>query len=125
MASSDDISRLAAQKLHELFARATEWQESFGVKIGTQTADLRVTFVLGGLSHSLALQTTSLGQPREIRGAIGRLGEIRRELGDAYAMAVAPYISPQSASLLKRNGIGYLDLSGNCFLSFAHVQIEK
>jgi hypothetical protein len=38
---------------------------------------------------------------------------------------VADYVSPQSAALLKRSGLGYLDLSGNCYLSFDHVLIEK
>ena len=42
--------------------------------------------------------------------------DIRRELPDVYPVAVAEYIGPQSAALLKRNGLGYLDLSGNCYL---------
>ncbi|HSB43035.1 MAG TPA: type IV toxin-antitoxin system AbiEi family antitoxin [Methylomirabilota bacterium] len=44
---------------------------------------------------------------------------------EAYPVAVSPYISPQSASLLKRSGLGYLDLSGNCYLSFENILIEK
>jgi hypothetical protein len=44
---------------------------------------------------------------------------------EAYAIAVSPYVSPQSAALLKRSGLGYLDLSGNCHLSFENVLIEK
>lgn len=125
MASREDIGRSAAQKLRELFARATEWQDAGNVKAGMQTADLLVKFRMGEGRHTLALGVASLGQPREIRGAIARLTEIRRELPDAYPVAVSSYISPQSASLLKRNGLGYLDLSGNCYLSFDHVLIEK
>src|SRR5262249_32101472 len=75
--------------------------------------------------HGLALKFTSLGQPREIREAVARLSDIRRDLPDAYPMAVSQYISPQSAALLKRNGLGYLDLSGNCYLSFGNVLVEK
>jgi hypothetical protein len=125
MARTEDISRTAAQKLRELFSKAVDWQESIGVKVGMQTADLVVKFRIGEAQHKLALEVTSLGQPREIREAIARLADIRRELPDAYPMAVSPYISPQSASLLKRNGLGYLDLSGNCYLSFDNVLIEK
>jgi hypothetical protein len=53
------------------------------------------------------------------------LGELRAEVDGAYPVAVAQYISPQGAALLKRNGLGYLDLSGNCFLAFGNVLIEK
>ena len=80
---------------------------------------------MGESHHTLVLETTSLGQPREIRGALARLTDIRRELPNAYPLAVSEYISPQSATLLRRNGLGYLDLSGNCYLSFDNVLIEK
>ena len=56
---------------------------------------------------------------------MAKLEAVRRELPDAYPLAVSPYISPQSAALLKRNGLGYLDLSGNCYLSFGNVLIQK
>ena len=39
------------------------------VKIGKQTADILVEFNMGESHHTLVLETTSLGQPREIRGA--------------------------------------------------------
>ena len=125
MPSREDIGRSAAQKLRELFARATDWQEIREFKVGMQTADLLVKFNMGEGRHTLLLETTSLGQPREIRGAIARLTDFRRELPNAYPLAVSEYISPQSATLLRRNGLGYLDLSGNCYLSFDNVLIEK
>ena len=125
MPSTEDIGRSAAQKLRELFARATDWQEIRQFKVGMQTADLLVKFNMGEGRHTLVLETTSLGQPREIRGAIARLTDFRRDLPNAYPLAVSEYISPQSATLLRRNGLGYLDLSGNCYLSFDNVLIEK
>jgi hypothetical protein len=81
--------------------------------------------MVGSIEHKLALEVTSLGQPREIRGAMSRLEAIRKELPDLYPVASSSYISPQSAALLKRNGFGYLDLSGNCYLSFGSVLIQK
>jgi hypothetical protein len=125
MPSTEDIGRSAAQKLRELFTRATDWQELREFKVGMQRADLLVKFNMGEGRHTLILETTSLGQPREIRGAIARLTDFRRELPNAYPLAVSEYISPQSATLLRRNGLGYLDLSGNCYLSFDNVLIEK
>src|SRR5262249_62082632 len=62
---------------------------------------------------------------RRVPRAIPRPGELRAEMDGAYPVAVAQYISSQGAALLKRNGLGYLDLSGNCFLNFDNVLIEK
>ena len=125
MLKSTEIRRSAAQELRALFSRAAAWEESPDFKVGTQTTDLLVKFKLGASDHMLALKITSLGQPREIREAITRLAEIRRGLPEAYPLAVSQYIGPQSAALLKRNGFGYLDLSGNCYLSFGNVLIQK
>src|SRR5262245_16557664 len=113
MHNSKEIRRSAAQELSGLLSRATDWEESPDVKVGSQKADLLVKFKLGPTEHKLALEITSLGQPREIRQAMTRLAEIRKEMPEVYSVAVSQYISPQSAALLKRNGFGYLDLSGN------------
>jgi transcriptional regulator with AbiEi antitoxin domain of type IV toxin-antitoxin system len=125
MENTHDIRRSAAQRLRELFPRAAAWEEHVGAKVGSQRADLLVRFKLGGEEQALLLEITSLGQPRQIREAITRLGELGAEMEGAYPVAVAQYISPQGAALLKRNGLGYLDLSGNCYLAFGNVLIEK
>jgi hypothetical protein len=125
MAKADDIRNLAAQRVRDLLSRASDWEQSVDVKVGGQTADMLVKFRMGDRPHTLVLGVTSLGQPRHIREAVTRLSEIRRALPDAYPVAVSPYISPQSAALLKRSGLGYLDLSGNCHLSFENILIEK
>ena len=125
MAKALDIRQLASQRLHELFPRAAAWEEIEEYPVGSQRADLLVRFKMGPVDSALVLEFTSVGQPRQIRESIARLGEIRRDLPTAYPVAVAEYVSPQSAALLRRAGMGYLDLSGNCYLSFEHVQIEK
>jgi Transcriptional regulator, AbiEi antitoxin, Type IV TA system len=125
MVNSKEIRRSAAHELRALFSRATDWQEFADFKSGSQRADLLLKFKIGPSEHALALEITSLGQPREIRGAMTRLTEIRRDLPDVYPVAVSQYIGPQGAALLKRNGFGYLDLSGNCYLSFGNVLIQK
>jgi len=38
---------------------------------------------------------------------------------------MAPYISPQAAEICAKEGIGYLDLAGNCRLSFGQVFIRR
>src|SRR6266540_3798977 len=125
MLKSNDIRRQAAQRLKELFPTAKGWEEAAGSKIGNQTAGLVLKFKLGDQEHVLVLEVCSLGQPRQIRAAVTRLREIRREMEQAYPLAAAVYIGPQSARILKNNGLGYIDLSGNCSLAFGNVLIEK
>ncbi len=125
MRKSDEIRKLAVQRLRDLFPKVKAWEEIADRRVGDQRADLLVKFQMGAEEHMLALQVAGLGQPRQIREAVTRLNEIRRDLPTAYPVAVAEYIGPQSASLLRRNGFGYLDLSGNCYLAFENVLIEK
>jgi hypothetical protein len=125
MLKSAEIRRQAAQRLRELFPRAKGWEESADVRIGGQTADLLIKFRLGEQEHTLVVEVCSLGQPRQIRAAVTRLTEIRRELPAAWPLATAVYIGPQSARILRNHNLGYLDLSGNCYLAFENVLIEK
>lgn len=125
MLKSEDIRRQAAQRLRELFPTATGWEEAAGARIGNQDADLLVRFKLGDREQTLVLEVCSLGQPRQIRAAVTRLREIRREIEHAYPVAAAVYIGPQSARILKANGLGYVDLSGNCSLAFGQVLIDR
>ena len=125
MLKSAEIRRQAAQRLRELFPHAAAWQESAEVAIGQYTADLVVRFRLGEREHTLVVEVCSLGQPRQIRAAITRLDELKRELPAAYPVAAAVYIAPPSARILKSHGFGYVDLSGNCYLALDNVLIEK
>jgi hypothetical protein len=86
---------------------------------------LAIKFRLGEQEHTLVVEVSSLGQPRQIRAAVTRLAEIRKEFPGAYPVAAAVYIGPQSARILKSHNLGYVDLSGNCYLAFENVLIEK
>lgn len=125
MVRINEIKKEAADRLRALFPQVQEWQESIDASVGDQTVDLLVQFRLGGEAKALICQTRSLGEPRHLREAITRLREVRQHLPGAYPIVAAPYISTQSATLVRRNGCGYVDLSGNCYLSFDHVLIQK
>jgi hypothetical protein len=43
----------------------------------------------------------------------------------AYGVFVAPYISPQAAKICSEEGVGYVDLAGNCRLAFGRVFIRQ
>jgi len=125
MLKSGEVRKQVGQRLRELLPAATGWQESADFRIGSQTADLVSRFQLAGQEHTIVVEVSSLGQPRQIRASVTRLNEIRRELPGAHPVAAAAYIGPQSARILKNNGLGYVDLSGNCYLAFGNVLIEK
>ena len=125
MLKAAEIRRQVAQRLRELFPRARGWDESVDAQIGNQVADLRVKFRLGEHEQSLVVDVASLGQPRQIRAAVTKLSEIRQIDPAVYPVAASVYIGPQSARILKDNNLGYVDLSGNCYLAFEHVLIEK
>src|SRR2546426_3036863 len=125
MLKSEEIRRQVAQRLRELLPRAKSWEEQTDVKIAGHAAGLVVRFRLVDQEHTVVLEVASLGQPRQIRAAVTRLADIRRELPGAYPVAAAVYIGPQSARILKSHNLGYVDLSGNCSLAFENVLIEK
>ena len=125
MLKAAEIRRQVAQRLRELFPRARGWDETVDARIGSQTADMLVKFRLGEHEQSLVVDVASLGQPRQIRAAVTKLSEIRQVTPSLYPVAASVYIGPQSARILKDNNLGYVDLSGNCYLAFEHVLIEK
>jgi len=65
------------------------------------------------------------GQPRLARQAAFQINDwLAKGLG-AYGVFTAPYISPEAAAVCKEAGIGYLDLAGNCLLSFETVYVHR
>ena len=120
-----EVKRLVAERLRELFPVARRWEETAETKLGTQAAPVVVRFRLGEQEKMLVCEVRSLGQPRHIREVVTRLRGYRDQFPGAHLMAGSVYISPQSASILRREGFGYVDLSGNCYVAFDSVLIEK
>ena len=67
-------------------------------------------------------------EPRQVRIAAWSLKKSFQSAGQegarTYALLAAPYISPQTAAICEEEGIGFLDLAGNCHLSFGSVHIH-
>jgi len=125
MLKSTEIRRQVAQRLRELFPRARGWEETADARIGSQTVDLLTKFKLGEHEQTMVVDVVSLGQPRQIRAAVTKMSEVRKAMPAAYPVAASVYIGSQSSKILKDNGLGFVDLSGNCYLAFEHVLIEK
>jgi hypothetical protein len=66
-------------------------------------------------------------QLRHVRSGIFQLHHSLKLVSGThrYAVLVGPYISPEAATLLRQQNIGFADLAGNCFLSFGSVHIDR
>ena len=120
-----EIRKQVAHRIRELFPQATDWQELIDSHVGEQTVDVLIRFRFGDEAKTLICDVRPVGQPRHLREVVTHLRDLRGRVPEAYAVAAAPYISPQSAALVRQNGCGYVDLSGNCYLAFGNVLIEK
>jgi len=87
--------------------------------------DLLFEVMAGNRPSKIIVEVKSVGEPRQVRYSIQQLREYLTQIEDAYGVVAAPYISNDTARLCKGNGVGYIDLAGNCFLNFDKVYIEQ
>ncbi|HAM52094.1 MAG TPA: hypothetical protein DCP92_15920 [Nitrospiraceae bacterium] len=87
--------------------------------------DILVNLSADNKKQELLVEVKSNGQPRMARDAVNQLIRYRSAYPDAYLLFMAPYISPQAADICMKDGVGYLDFAGNCYLSFGQVYIEQ
>jgi len=87
--------------------------------------DLMVNLALNGKNQTLIVELKNNGQPRMARQAVNQLIRYRDSYPNAYAVFMAPYISPQAAEICLKDGVGYIDYAGNSYLSFRQVYIEQ
>ncbi|MGB2800083.1 MAG: type IV toxin-antitoxin system AbiEi family antitoxin [Dehalococcoidia bacterium] len=87
--------------------------------------DLLLEVMVRKRPSKIVVEMKSVGEPRQVRYAIQQLREYLARIENAYGVVAAPYISNDTARLCKENGVGYMDLAGNCFLNFDQVYIEQ
>ncbi len=88
-------------------------------------ADLALKIQLPDNVIRLIGEIKNSGQPRLARQAVNQMLRYKDKITNTYFVFIAPYISPKAADICTSEGVGYLDLSGNCLLSFDKVFIEK
>lgn len=87
--------------------------------------DIQVEVRVQGQTRLLLAQVKNNGQPRIARFAAYELKDHLGRKSDAYGIFIAPYISPDAGKICEDAGIGYLDLAGNCLLSFETIYIRQ
>ena len=95
------------------------------VKVGDVCIDIVATVRIAKQRQRLALAVKNNGQPRVARMAAYQLARVQEDESDVYGVFAAPYISPQTAEICVKEKIGYLDIAGNCRLTFGQVYIEQ
>jgi hypothetical protein len=99
------------------------------VRRESRRPDSRVDFIFAvrgaAIDRRLVCEVKSSGQPRIARAACLTLNDYVRSDPRDYPVFLAPYVSPQAASICEGCGVGYLDLAGNCRLSFDQVYIRR
>ena len=93
--------------------------------IGGHSADLVATVTTPAGTRYFVAEVRTVGQPRAAREAVNQLLRIRVGRPDVVPVFIAPYISPASAQICKKDGTNYVDLSGNCRLVFDNSFVER
>jgi hypothetical protein len=75
--------------------------------------------------RTLVAELRPNGYPRAARDAVNQLLRYRDQFPGAYLIFIAPYITPQTTEFCQREGVGTLDLAGNCLLSFGRVYVRQ
>jgi len=88
-------------------------------------ADLILEIFLNNKKKNIVVEIKTVGEPRYIRSAVQQLSSYLKKTIDAYGIIASPYISEKTGEICKEGNIGYIDLTGNCFLSFDTIYIEK
>jgi len=87
--------------------------------------DFRMEVRVQNRPLTIVAEYKNSGQPRLAREAVYQIKDwLAKGLG-VYGVFTAPYISPKAAAVCKEAGIGYLDLAGNCLLSFETVFVHR
>ena len=96
-----------------------------GLNLGDAPMDIVADVRVAEQRQRLAIEVKSNGQPRVARTAAYRLARVLESDPGLYGVFAAPYISTRTAEICIQEKIGYLDLAGNCRLTFGQVYIEQ
>ena len=116
----------ALQALQDCLGKISFLQvEYIGPIRGGQGPDLQAVLRVQGRPVEVFAEYEDNGLTRWARQAVYVLKGWLAERPGAYGVFIAPYISPAAAAICKEAQIGYLDLAGNCHLSFETVYVHQ
>ncbi|MBL7130918.1 MAG: hypothetical protein ISS45_05925 [Candidatus Omnitrophica bacterium] len=87
--------------------------------------DMVIEVDAAGKKRKLIIEVKSRGFPAQILQSIPILLKAASMIKNSYSIFVSDFISKRGASICKENNIGYMDLTGNCYIGLKEVYIEK
>jgi len=91
----------------------------------TFSPDLSLEIIFNNKRITIIVEIKSVGEPRYIRSAVQQIVTYLNTIEDTYGIIAAPYISEKTGAICEEANIGYIDLSGNCFISLDTIYIKK
>lgn len=87
--------------------------------------DMIIDVEMAGKKKKLIIEVKSRGFPLQILQTVPILLKAASRIRNSYPIFISDFISKRGASICKENNIGYIDLTGNCYLGLKEVYIEK
>ena len=78
-----------------------------------------------GRRQRLLLDVRAAESPGRVRDSARRLKAALSKSANAYPMIASNFLSPRVRQICREEGVGYLDLAGNCWLQTADCYVEK
>lgn len=125
----NEIEAYAQQAIREILADIPLIED---VQLETEPAgaNREIDFVVRLRAHrqlwELVCEVKSSGQPRIVREAAFQVRAYAHKIGPrAVPVLVTPYFSEESRAMCREMEVNYIDLEGNCRLSFDGIFIER
>lgn len=84
----------------------------------TEPRDLLIKSPLGNAQSTILVEPRLTVTPRDVQAMMGGpWRRMRRQTGNQPMLLIAPYIGPKVRGLLKEEGVSFLDLTGNTWIS--------
>ena len=97
-----------------------------GPGLGGAAPDLLVEVrTPSGRKRMLRVEVRAANAPSRIPHGLRQLKTGRDPASGAYPVLASTFLSPRARELCRQEGIGYLDLAGNCYLQFDDFHLQK
>ncbi len=90
----------------------------------SRSPDLKLKVKQEKKEYLLLVEVKSSGEPRMISRVAGQISTWTNRVS-GYPVLVAPFISSRGRGMCKELGLGFVDLSGNAYLKFNGILIER
>jgi hypothetical protein len=120
----------AVRKLLDLQSKLRVLSITRQVSVGTQDTQRGLADVVAqiatptGEQYTLVVEAKSSGEPRIARFAASQLRALIGSTPVSYGVFVAPYVTESTRRVCREEGIGFIDLCGNCLLAFDGVYLS-